>query len=287
MCGRLANDLPPELIQRIFGTSNPLPNVRPTWNGAPSMDLPVIRLHPESRDRHLDLLKWGLVPFNTTDLKSARKPINARSETVATSPMFRAAFAKRRCLVAATAFYEWKASPGGKEPFAIARADGDPIAFAAIWEGWRTPGGEVLRTFAILTTAANAQMSALHDRMPVILEREAWPVWLSEQEGNPSGLLRPAAEGVLRVWPVSKAVGNVRNDSPELLKPHRPPDHADGGDPPGPNPASSRPTRDGRRCQRTAPSPSGRPPQPKKTPPHCPPRPPGAAPSAETARAAF
>ncbi|MBV8911644.1 MAG: SOS response-associated peptidase [Acetobacteraceae bacterium] len=126
MCGRLANDLPPELIQRIFSTSNPLPNVRPGWNVAPTMDVPVVRLHPESRDRHLDLLRWGLVPFNTTDLKAARKPINARSETIGTSPMFRTAFAKRRCLVPAAAFYEWRTTPSDKEPFAIARADGEP-----------------------------------------------------------------------------------------------------------------------------------------------------------------
>jgi len=236
MCGRLANDLPPELIQRIFSTSNPLPNLRPSWNVAPTMDAPVVRLHPETRERHLDLLRWGLVPFNTSDLKSARKPINARSETVATSPMFRAAFARRRCLVPAAAFYEWKATPAGKEPFAITRADGDPLAFAGIWEGWRAPDGEVLRTFAILTTAANRQVSALHDRMPVILERETWPMWVGEQDGDPTSLLRPADEGLLRIWPVSKAVGNVRNDTPDLLKPHRPPDHVDGRFPPGANP---------------------------------------------------
>lgn len=112
--------------------------------------------------------------------------------------MFRAALAKRRCLIPAAAFYEWKASPGGKEPFAIGRADGDPLAFAGISEGWRGPGSEVLRTFAILTTAANAQMSTLHDRMPVILEQGDWPLWLGEQEGDPRGLLGPAAEGSLR-----------------------------------------------------------------------------------------
>jgi len=151
-------------------------------------------------------------------------------------PCSGAAFAKRRCLIPAAAFYEWKATPAGKEPFAIARADGDPLAFAGIWEGWRAPDGEVLRTFAILTTTANREMSALHDRMPVILEREAWPVWLGEEEGDPIQLLRPAAEGVVRIWPVSKAVGNVRNDTPDLLKPHRPPDHADARDPFGPNP---------------------------------------------------
>jgi transposase len=122
MCGRLANDLPPELIQRIFSTSNPLPNLRPSWNVAPTMDVAVVRLHPDSRERHLDLLRWGLVPFNTKDLKSARKPINARSETVASSPMFRAAFAKRRCIVPAAAFYEWRASPSGKKLWGVERS---------------------------------------------------------------------------------------------------------------------------------------------------------------------
>lgn len=131
MCGRFANDLAPELIQRLFDTSNPLPNVQPSWNVAPTMDVPVVRSHPETHGRHIDLLKWGLVPFGTRDLKAARKPMNARSETVATSPMFRAAFARRRCIVPATAFYEWKAHQDGKQPFAIARTDGEPLAFAA------------------------------------------------------------------------------------------------------------------------------------------------------------
>ncbi len=236
MCGRFANDLPPELIQRIFATADPLPNLRPSWNVAPSADAAAVRLHPQSRDRRLDLLRWGLVPFNTTDLKAARKPINSRAETAATSPMFRAAFAKRRCIVPAAAFYEWRPDPAGKTPFAIARADKEPLALAALWEGWRGRDGEVLRTFAILTVSANAEMSALHDRMPLILERNDWPLWLGEAEGDPRRLLRPARDGTLRLWPVGKAVGNVRNDGPELLLPHTPPDHAGPNDPSGPNP---------------------------------------------------
>jgi putative SOS response-associated peptidase YedK len=219
MCGRLASDLPPELIQRIFATANALPNLRPSWNLAPTMDAPVVRLHPETRARHLDMLRWGLVPFTTKDLKSARKPINARAETVATSPMFRAAFGKRRCIVPVSAFYEWKTEAEGKQPFAIARADGEPLALAGIWEGWRGPDGEVLRSFAVLTTAANRTMALLHERMPVILERDSWPVWLGEAQGDPSHLLTAADESVLRMWKVDKAVGNVRNDRPDLLAP--------------------------------------------------------------------
>ncbi len=219
MCGRYASFLPPEMIARLFGAVNPLPNLRATWNMTPMMQAPVIRLHPDTHERHLDALTWGFVPAFTKSLKEARKPINARAETVATSGMFRAAFAKRRCIVPASAFYEWRADPGGKTPFAIARADGEPMAFAGIWEGWRSPEGDILRTFAILTTTANQPMSALHERMPVILEQADWPAWLNEVEADPVSLLRPSPEDVLRLWPVGKRVGNVRNDGPELLAP--------------------------------------------------------------------
>jgi putative SOS response-associated peptidase YedK len=237
MCGRYASFLPPESIARLFGTRNPLPNLRQTWNMAPTMSAPVVRRHPETSERHLDALTWGLVPSFTKDLKAARKPINARAETVGTSGMFRAALGKRRCLVPASAFYEWKATPDGKEPHAIARADGEMLAFAGLWEGWKAPEGDVLRTFAIITTEANAQMSALHNRMPVILEQADWPAWLGEVEGDPLSLLRPAPEGILRIWPVNKRVGNVRNDGSELLEPQIPPEPADSAAaPPGPNP---------------------------------------------------
>ena len=230
MCGRYASYLPPELIARLFGTKNPLPNLKPTWNMAPTMDAPVVRRHPETGERHLDALTWGFIPAFTATLKEARRPVNARAETVATSGMFRNAFAKRRCIVPAAAFYEWQAgSPSlpraPKTPYAIARADGDPLAFAGIWEGWRAPDGTILRTFAIITTTANLQMAVLHERMPVILQAADWPAWLGEEAGlgeepgDPSALLRPLPDGILRLWPVDKRVGNVRNDGPELIAP--------------------------------------------------------------------
>ena len=121
MCGRYASFLPAEFIARLFATVNPLPNLAPTWNMAPTMDAPVVRLVDGAR--HLDALKWGLVPYFTKDLKKARKPINARSETIAKSGMFKAAFAERRCLVPAPAYYEWRDDPDGKTPFAVARND--------------------------------------------------------------------------------------------------------------------------------------------------------------------
>jgi putative SOS response-associated peptidase YedK len=177
-----------------------------------------VRLHPETRARHLDLLRWGLVPHWAKDPKSVRQPINARAETLATAPMFRDALTRRRCLVPADVFYEWQATDDGKLPFAIARTDGQPMVFAGLWEGWRGADGTVMRTFTIITTNANPVLRSLHERMPVILEPAAWPTWLGEVDGDPPDLLRPSA-AELRVWRVGKAVNNVRNDSSELLEP--------------------------------------------------------------------
>ena len=146
--------------------------------------------------------------------------------------MFREAYAKRRCLVPAGAFYDWKAEPGGKQPMAIAPRSGEGMAFAGIWEGWRDEGGEVVRTFAIVTTDANATMRAVHDRMPVVLAPDDWAEWL---EGEDSALLlRPAPDDLLRFWPVSKAVNSPRNNGPELLGEHGATPTTEGG---GPNPA--------------------------------------------------
>ncbi len=218
MCGRFASTLPPEAMARLFQTRNPLPNAAPTWNLAPSQDAIVVRRHPEG-GRHLDLLKWGLLPYWTKDPAKAQRPINARAETVATSGMFKGAFAVRRCIVPAAVFYEWRKTGGPKQPFAFARQDGEPIALAGLWEGYRGSSGEVTRTFAIITTAANEVMRPIHDRMPVVLEAEDWPVWLGEQDGDPAALLRPAGDGVLKLRPVSPRVNTPKNDTADLLDP--------------------------------------------------------------------
>jgi putative SOS response-associated peptidase YedK len=217
MCGRFAAQLPPEFIARLFRTVGALPNLGPNWNVCPTNQALTVRLHPQSGERRLDALTWGLVPHFTADLKKSTRPINARAETALSSGMFRGAFAARRCLVPADAFYEWQAAPDGKQPYAIARADGAPLALAGLWEGWRSPEGETLRTFTILTTAANDTMRAIHTRMPVVLEPASWPVWLGEEPGDAAALMVPAAAGVLRMWKVSRAVSNVRNNGPALL----------------------------------------------------------------------
>jgi putative SOS response-associated peptidase YedK len=219
MCGRYASFLPAESVARLFRVTGPLPNAPPSWNVAPTRDAMVVRRHPETGERRLDMLRWGLVPHFTKDLKAARRPINARAETVATSGMFRGALAARRCIVPADAFYEWQVLGAGKQPYAIARVDGQPMAFAGLWEGWRSSDGEVLRSYTIVTTTANATLRPLHERMPVVLEQADWAAWLGETEADPLGLLRPAAEDVLRTWPVARRVGNVRNNDADLLAP--------------------------------------------------------------------
>ncbi len=170
MCGRYASLLPPEAVARFFRTTNALANIGPSWNVAPSQQAMVVRRHPETGERHLDLLQWGLLPYWTKERAQARRPINARAETIATSPMFRQAFAKRRARVPAGVFYEWRKTRVAKQYVAIARNDGDALAFAGLWEGYRWPSGATTRRFCIITTRPNALMVPIHDRMPVALE---------------------------------------------------------------------------------------------------------------------
>ena len=132
--------------------------------------------------------------------------------------MFREAFARRRCLVPADVFYEWQVQDGAKAPWAIARADGQPMALAGLWEGWRSPEGTVIRSFTIVTTSANDALRPLHERMPVVFEPADWPVWLGEAEGDLAGLLHPSA-AAFRTWRIGPAVNNVRNDAPGVLEP--------------------------------------------------------------------
>ena len=237
MCGRFASTLPPERIREIFRTLGSTPNHAPKWNVAPTQAALVVRRHPDTGERRLDTLKWGLIPFFTTDPNGGRKPINARAETVASSAMFRRAFEARRCLVPMDAFYEWEATATGKQPWAFARADGASLAMAGLWDGWRDPVGEIRRTFTIVTTAANKFMSRIHDRMPVVLEPDAWSNWLGEAPGDPADLLRPATEDVLRSWPVSRDVNSPRHDRPDLLQPIELPTTPEDDDEAGPDSA--------------------------------------------------
>lgn len=182
----------------------------------------VIRLDKEGR-RKPTMMRWGLVPSWAKDDKGAARCINAKSETVADKPSFRAAFQSRPCLVPADGFYEWEKLPNGeKQPYFITLKSRVPFAFAGLWEWWRAkdvsndePGVE---TFAILTTEPNVLCAPIHDRMPVILAREDWARWL----GTPAerkGLLHPFPAEQMECWRIGNAVGNVRNEGPELIKP--------------------------------------------------------------------
>ena len=220
MCGRYFQQRGPASVARYFETVNPLPNFAASWNRAPTQDAMVVRRHPETGQRHLDALRWGLVPRWAKDPSVGSRMINARSESLAEKPAFHEAFARRRCVVTADGFYEWKAEGKSKQPFAVAMADGAPMALAGLWEGWRGPEGEVLRTFTIVTGEANAKLSAMHHRMPVILPREAWPAWLGETETDEAELrelMRPCPPEWLAVWPVSTRVNKVAENDPALL----------------------------------------------------------------------
>jgi len=220
MCGRYFLQRGPAYAARYFETVNAVPNLGATWNLAPTQDGLAVRRHPETGARHLDALRWGLVPRWSKDATGAARMINARSEGVAEKPAFRDAFAKRRCIVAADGFYEWRAEGKAKQAFAVAMADGAPMPLAGLWEGWRAPDGGVLRSFTIITTAANAKLAAVHERMPVILPREAWGAWLGEEPAAPAellALLRPLPPERLAAWPVGARVGKVAENDAGLL----------------------------------------------------------------------
>jgi putative SOS response-associated peptidase YedK len=224
MCGRYRQARSAAELAEIFETVNPIPNRAPSWNIAPTQDALVVRRHPETGARHLDALRWGLVPHWAKDPSSGARMINARAEGVADRPAFRAAFAKRRCLVPADGFYEWRASAAPKapkQPYTIALCDGSPMALAGLWEAWRGQGGEVVRTFTIITCEANEKLRALHDRMPAILPRAAWPAWLSEAPAEAAellALLRPYPSSALAAWPVPRRVGRVSEDDVGLAE---------------------------------------------------------------------
>ncbi|SDB54248.1 SOS response-associated peptidase [Belnapia rosea] len=220
MCGRYFQQRGPAYVARYFETVNPLPNTPPSWNRAPTQEALVVRRHPETGARHLDPLRWGLVPRWASDPSVGSKMINARSEGITEKPSFREAFRRRRCLVTADGFYEWRTEGRAKQAFAIALAGGEPMALAGLWEGWRAPDGSILRTCTIVTGEANEKLSALHHRMPMILPREAWPAWLGEEPAEPEALLallKPwPGEGVL-AWPVSSRVNKVAENDAALL----------------------------------------------------------------------
>ncbi|HLK83248.1 MAG TPA: SOS response-associated peptidase [Xanthobacteraceae bacterium] len=221
MCGRIIQASDPIRLAILDGLDvrgHRLDNFPRRYNGAPSQEILVIRENRKTGERTLEPLCWGLIPYWCRDKKGGRRPINAMAETVHDKPMFRDAYARRRCIVPVDGFFEWKAIKGtkAKQPFVIAMKDGSPFGLAGVWENWKNPAGEWVRTFAIIVTDANELVGQIHDRMPVILHRVDYERWLSA-EPDPRDLLRPFGSEALRMWPVSTRVNKPENDDPSVL----------------------------------------------------------------------
>jgi putative SOS response-associated peptidase YedK len=226
MCGRYVRKSTRREIAAWFGTDIGIEDENDldwgaSYNVAPQTFQPVVRLNRDTGQREIVLMRWGLIPCWSKDAKIGYSTINAKAETVATAPAFREAFKRRRCLVPADAFYEWqKLDPRHKQPFAIALASREPYGFAGVWERWKDPQThEWLETFSIITTDPNQVVAPLHNRMPVIIERKDYARWLGGDPAPPPiGLLRPFPAEQMIAWKVDKAVGNVGNDSAQLLE---------------------------------------------------------------------
>jgi len=214
MCGRFAFYSPAEATAALFGAETDL-EFRPRYNVAPTQDIAAIRLD-DSGERELVTLRWGLVPFWAKESSIGNRMINARAETVAEKPSFRTAYRKRRCLVLADGFYEWRKEGDGKTPYFISPASGDPFAFAGLWEDWTDKEtGESLQTTTLVTTAANPFMAELHQRMPVVLVPGTADRWMA---GDVELLDEPdAVAPTMQAWPVSRRVNNARNEGAELI----------------------------------------------------------------------
>ncbi len=241
MCGRYVSRADKQALAEAFHASlapeledspysdgaEPAPDFAPDFNVAPQSWQPVIRIDRETGRRQLTRMRWGLVPYWAKDTKIAYSTINARAETLASSPAFREALKRRRCLIPASAFYEWEKVdvPGkkskAKQPYAIALPAMPLFAFAGLWEHWRDKAtGTQLETYTIITTDPNPLMEKFHERMPVILRPEDYQRWLAFDLGPaPTELLRPFPAKEMNCWKVDPAVGNTRNNSKSLLEP--------------------------------------------------------------------
>ena len=223
MCGRFIQRASGEDLAERFHLAAVPAAVTPRYNLAPSQAVWTVRAAAGGRE--LVALRWGLVPAWAPEPRTAYHTHNARAETAAEKPTYRAAFRRRRCLIPADGFYEWQTVGKGKQPYCIAPADGRPLAFAGLWERWERDG-QVLETGTILVVPANARMAPIHDRMPAILDPAAEARWLDPELTDPAALqplLVPCPPERLRVWPVRPAVNATRLDGPDLMAPVAPP----------------------------------------------------------------
>ena len=222
MCGRYASSRGAHDLAAHFDVEEvPEEELAPSYNVAPTD--PVAVVMERSGTRLLKVVRWGLVPSWAKDAKGAARLINARSESIADKPAFRAAYQRRRCLVPADGYYEWQPVGGRKQPWFLADRGRDPLAMAGLYEVWSKDDGERLWTCTVITTDAADELGHIHDRTPLLVPREDWARWLDPEVEDPGqDLLVPATPGVLDAWPVSPAVGNVRVNGPELVQPLQP-----------------------------------------------------------------
>jgi putative SOS response-associated peptidase YedK len=216
MCGRYSFILEDEMIKERFGVTVRSAVYKARYNCAPGQKLAVIS---NESPGELSLYRWGLIPYWAKDPKVGYKMINARAETVLEKPSFKNPFHNRRCLVLSDGFYEWRKETV-KTPFRITRKDGAAFAMAGIWDKWTNPQGEIIHSFSILTTGPNELMAKIHDRMPVILDRENETKWIENTSVNElMKLLTACPSSQLVAYPVSTLVNSAQHDSPELIIP--------------------------------------------------------------------
>lgn len=226
MCGRYSLTTPMEALRQLFDFPE-RPNLAARVNIAPSQEVAAVRLEEgEVGARHFVSLRWGLIPSwapsGAKEPGIGNRTINARAETITEKPAFRAAFRRRRCLIPADGFYEWKSERGRKQPYRITLMDGAPFAFAGLWERWEGPGGDAgIESCTIVTTEANARLRAVHHRMPVILAPEAYDLWLDPETpgAQVQALLGPAPSEWFTCFRVSPKINNPAHDDPALIEP--------------------------------------------------------------------
>ena len=222
MCGRYRLSRRKHIIEEQFDCDPWEGDWEPRYNIAPTQPVPVIRQHPREPIRQISLMKWGLIPHWAKDPSVATGTINAKSETAASKPAFRDPLKLRRCLIPADGFYEWKKTGIGKQPFCFKVGEGELFAFAGLWDGWRDSNGQWMKTCSILTTTPNAVTSAVHDRMPVILDPHSYDLWLDPGMQNVAAildLLTPYDAHLMRYYPVSTRINHVANDDEYCSRP--------------------------------------------------------------------
>ena len=217
MCGRFVLTTPASELATCFRLDELVDIVR-RFNIAPGTDIPAIRHSPDGK-RVMHLLRWGLVPHWAKDPSIGARLSNARGETLTEKPSFRDAFKRRRCLVPADGFYEWKSEGKQKQPYYFSMKSGEPFALGGLWESWRAPNGDILRTCCLITTEPNEIMLPVHDRMPVIVSPDDYETWLTGEPDNVQALVKPYQTDGMQAWAVSKRVSRASEEGADLIVP--------------------------------------------------------------------